>query len=256
MGLTTNKNKPVYGNLYSELANRQTTWPAKHEFIKRLAKLGEEIDASKAIEFGCGRGQDALALKDATGWFISATDASADMVRTVPRVLDTFILDVSSAVDVPNNYYDIAFCSFLVHLLTTEEKLLFYQKARQTLRAGGIFVILTASEEDLRHRRITRYFPSALEIDRTRYLTIEENGSLLKSAGFPVIQSERIAMGIMKASVELEIFEQRTSSILRLLSHDEFETGMKRLKNDLPEVTSSAGNASGTPWWRTLIISR
>ena len=57
--------KEKYTCLYSELGGQGAAWPPKTELIKRLVQLGNEIGATRAIEFGCGMGQDAIALHNA-----------------------------------------------------------------------------------------------------------------------------------------------------------------------------------------------
>ncbi len=249
--------KEMYTNLYSEQGKQGTAWPAKTELIRRLVELGNEIGTTRAIEFGCGMGQDAMALYNATGWLVSATDASSEMLSNVSHQIDVFVLEVTDPEAYPVAAYDLGFGSFIVHLLNGAEKLVFHRGVFKALRPGGIFVLLTASEEDLRRRRITYYFPSALAIDRKRYLTINENQMLLCEAGFSEICSEPVLMGKMVSGRELTMFEERTCSILRLIPDAEYRRGMARLRDDLlREKEALDEQTPDHEWKRTLLIAR
>jgi SAM-dependent methyltransferase len=244
--------KRIYSHLYAVLGKRGIAQPAKTHFIERLVQLGNSISASRAIEFGCGLGQDALALARTTGWFVSATDISLEMIKNVSGEIDSFSLDITDPGAFSHASYHIGFSAFVAHLLVRSEKLVFYRGAHDSLTANGIFVLLTASEDQLEERRINRYFPSALSIDRKRYLSIEENKSILRTAGFSDITSESVSMGKVSSLSNLTKYAQQACSVLRLIPESEFISGMKRLREEAARTKDSGVRS----WSRTLLIAR
>lgn len=251
------RNQETYRHLYSQLGQQGRRFPIKTAFVERLRRLGQEIGASTAIEFGCGIGRESSSLQRLTGWSVTATDASQDMLSNLPSSIRGLVVDVRIPTTFPRQEFDLAFCSFLVHLLSEEEKLQFYKCAHRTLTPRGIFVILTASETDLRRRRVSYYFPSAFALDMHRYLSIEKNQAFLREAGFSHTAFERVSMPEIKAEDELSIFEDRACSILHLLSDEEYKAGMAKLKeDDLKKRPAFAQTQSGREWHRTLIIAR
>lgn len=248
----------TYRNLYSQLGQQGRGFPTKTAFVERLRQLGQEIGASTAIEFGCGMGCESTLLQKLTGWSVTATDASQEMLNNLSASVRGQVVDVRDPTAFSRQECDLAFCSFLVHLLSEEEKLQFYKYVYGTLASMGIFVILTASKTDLRRRRVSYYFPSALALDMHRYLSVRKNEALLRQAGFSYTSYEQISMPEMHTEDELLMFEDKVCSIVRLLSDEEYRAGMVRLKKDIQNkhYEFSRAHPTGRKWYRTLIIAQ
>src|SRR5258708_2995700 len=182
--------KARYKRLYNRLAITGVTATGRAGWIQRLREVGTSVGCRQAIEFGCGTGGDGEAVVGSRGWDFIGVDIANVALAVMPDRLQRICADVTTMdpVVLGVNRYDLAYCAFLVHLLTASEKANFYWLVSQVLRPGGIFMCLTASEEGLRNRRITRYFPSAYTFDIKRDLPIQTNVAMLVSAGFRSVE--------------------------------------------------------------------
>jgi len=229
-------------------------WPGpKKHFVNRIIALGPKgAQAIRAIEFGSGHGVDAELLSDRPGWDVLATDSSSEMLESVPTGIARRRLDVTQPIPVGISGFDIAYCSFLLHLIPEGKRPTFLCNVLEVLRPGGLFVCLTASHSDLERRVYAPFFPSALGIDAKRYGSVQENLRAMEQAGFRKSYSERIYLGEIDVGSNLRFYRERHSSVLRLIPEEEFSKGLAEL-----EAMLLRNRVDGVKpkWWRTLLIA-
>lgn len=223
----------------------------KLALVDRLAKFGDELRISHVIEFGCGHGKDASLLQDRTGWDVLATDRSGEMMVGIPNTVSRALLDAAQPLPPEMiGKFQLAYCAFLLHLLPLEHRRSFFLNCFSCLEPSGVFACLTASEEDLERRFLAKYFPTALRIDIERYRTVEENLRVLKDVGFIDVSAEQLTLGAVR--IDLDFYQRRLSSIMRLLPADEYRDGMERMEADL----RGHEQPPTREWRRTMLVAR
>ncbi len=123
------------------------------------------------------------------------------------------------------------------------------------LGGSGLFVILTASFADLKNRFMTKYFPSSIEIDIERYLSVQDNMDLLSSSGFRRVKSEGIVLGSFNVPENILFYRKRKSSILKLIDDEEYAKGMEEINDRLSSSLRFDKELHVRPWNRTLIVA-
>ena len=224
----------------------------KTALVEKIISLGNEINAGRVIDLGCGQGVDAIYLQQRTGWFVVGVDNSMEKLGRVSNKISKCNWDVTTPISAELTQYDIGYASFLVHLLSAHQKSMFYRNCATLIRPGGIFVCLTASVEDLKRRTIAQYFPSALGIDLKRYKSVEWNCLKLRSVGFDKIFTESITLGGSNRNVNINYYRDKRFSILNLISENEFTKGLGQMIYDHGQKQLKHPSV----WARTLIIAK
>jgi len=128
----------------------------------------------------------------------------------------------------PNNFANMLFCVDVIHHLTNLT--MFFNESYRMLKKSGILIIVTDSEDDIRGRSLSRYFPEVLNIELERYPSIEELFRKTKTAGFKKFTREETS-GYIKFDDEfIEKLEYKWSSALRLISDDAHLRQIERVK--------------------------
>jgi ubiquinone/menaquinone biosynthesis C-methylase UbiE len=116
---------------------------------------GGEINPGRALDIGCGRGENAIMLAmigcDVTGIDLvedAISDAKAKAIERHVKVnfivwdvlqLDRFFMD---------GEFDIVIDSGLFHVMTDEERPVFVQQVHRVLKAGGKYFMLCFSDKE------------------------------------------------------------------------------------------------------------
>jgi DNA replication initiation complex subunit (GINS family) len=104
------------------------------------------------------------------------------------------------------------------------------QECYRTIGTNGAVLILYGAIEQIEDDVVHRFFPKCLELDRQRTPKMDDVESYLKEAGFKRIETVEIVQQSYHRSIErVEAIKRRTTSILNLITDEEFETGLKNL---------------------------
>jgi len=110
---------------------------------------------------------------------------------------------------------------------------LFYEISR-TLQKGGKACIVTQSHKQIELRYTSEFFPETAFIDKQRYPDIEEI----------IFNAEKNALRLVRVSVigegkeieigngYIELVEKKGYSMLHLISEDNYQNGLKKLKSE------------------------
>lgn len=247
----------AYRSLYRQNASSHHGRVRKAGWIEAVRSAGEAINCRHALEFGCGVGEDAAELLTRTTWRITGVDFAPEALDRAPAGMTRLLADVRELRPdhVPGAPFDLIYCAFLVHLLETSEKLSFFKLVADLLTNRGVFLCLTASEDDLRRRQIGRHFPSALELDLRRYLPTGQIVEMLRIAGLKNVAVAPVHLADIYAPDCLRWLEARANSIFTVLPKDEVARGVESLRH---EVETELGRGHdleprSRPWIRTMI---
>ena len=214
---------------------------ANNRFDAVRATLREFIGDTRALdvlEVGCGTGHwlQELAGSVAT---IGGLDPSPAMLAIARVATNQALLMRGEAEHIPwrDRCADRVFSINAMHHF--HDKAAFIREVRRILRPGGAVMIAGLDPHSgLDQWWVYDYFPTALPADRLRYPSTASIRALLDASGFvgvvtTVAQHIPAAVPFERA-VETGIVDRRATSQLMVISDDEFEAGMERLRREQP----------------------
>lgn len=215
-------------------------WQAK---IAQVAELGP---GKRLLDLGCGTGRWTIPLAKRSGCEAVGVDNSQAMLDkarakdTEGRVtwvlgdverleLAAFVCQDGTSPPIASESFDCAFMSLMLHHLGDFPGA--FQGVYRVLRPGGIFLIRQGTLGQILDDRVHRFFPETVTIDRRRTPLKSEVEFWLRKAGFDPVEAEELKQYTYSSDMRmLKEIELRVSSVLRLISDEDFEAGLARLK--------------------------
>ncbi len=186
---------------------------------------------ARIVEIGCGTGNYVETLRDALpGRRCAGIDRSLEMVRqAMPRDRGGYaVADADRALPLRSGAFVLAFVVDVLHHLTQYP--VFFSEIARILEPDGTFVAVTDSDENLRRRSLTRFFPEVLEVERSRYPTLEQLDLAAAPAGLRRVRTE-LAEGFVELDdAFLAKLEAKCSSAMRLVPDACHRRGMERVR--------------------------
>ena len=200
--------------------------------VADLARVAGVDTTSRVLDVGCGTGNYARALQEATGCAISGIEPSAQMRHRAEHAAKWTALVGGSAEALPfqDHVFDLVYSTDVIHHVG--DRPAFFAEAARVLAPGGSIATVTDSPDDIARRRpLSNYFPATVAIEEQRYPTIETLRAEMEAAGIT---------GIHETHVELEYpltdlrgYRERAYSSLLLIPDDALERGLARMEQDL-----------------------
>ena len=216
----------------------RSTWPEVIAFFLKYIKSPNFLDA------GCGTGNDLRLIYEKTGWIGSGCDGSEAMIAQTKQKLPK--ADVRKA-DFDSEFpfsqtFDTIYTHDVIHHLKAPE--VFFRNLYDHLAVGGTLCVGCEFAEGLDKKFTSLYFPTALAIDRARYPSHQKIHTILENLGLRDLETIHIQD---KEPFTEELFAQaetKSHSILRLLSDEDFASGLARLEQDYRsgKLTSATRN--------------
>ncbi len=201
--------------------------------IAPLLLAARQIPApATVVEIGCGTGNYILALAETLPELAyQGFDLSAEMLE-VARARSTRVAFTQGNADVHFPYPDrgchLAFAVDVIHHLAALD--VFFREASRILTVGGLLLIVTDSDQDLRRRSLTRYFPDVLAVELRRYPGLDVLHDQAAHAGFQVRHVEA-AVGTRPLDASfLAQLDAKCSSGMRLIPPEAHMQGMERVR--------------------------
>ena len=198
-----------------------------------LARMVAALPADAAVlEIGCGTGNYIRALAESRRELVYAGfDLSEPMLQEARgwRSNATFVHgDAAKEFPFPNERFALAFAVDVIHHI--EDIPRFLTEAHRVLVPGGHLVIVTDSEDTLKRRSLTAFFPEILAIELIRYPTIVRLHKEAERAGLRLDSQERAAGWILLDDDFLGRLEAKCSSAMRLITVEQHAAGMDRVR--------------------------
>jgi SAM-dependent methyltransferase len=210
--------------------------------VSPLARIVGALPADAAVlEIGCGTGNYICALVESRSELAyAAFDLSEAMLREArgrgSKV--TFVRgDAAKEFPFPNQSFAVAFAVDVIHHI--EDLPRFFAEAHRVLVPGGHLVIVTDSEDTLKRRSLTVFFPEILAIERIRYPTIARLHHEAARVGLRLVSEEQAAGRVPLDDEFLGKLEAKCSSAMRLMTAEQHAAGMVRVR---------AAGARGEQW--------
>lgn len=219
-----------------------------------LAEFARRLDARTVLEVGCGTGYWLARFSDPITRRYGL-DLSAGMLAGAREREPRLLLSRGRASRLPiaDESIDLLYCVNALHHFTDPEG--FIREARRALKPGGGFALVSMDPRRFRYPdRLQReapqsawylydYFPGVLETDLARYPSPGAILDWLVAAGFSQA-SWRVAEHVHKdlvgeAVLDDPYLKQEATSQLALLSEQDYQAGIRRIKNALEEAADS-----------------
>lgn len=200
--------------------------------VTDLIREAELHVGSRVLDVGCGTGNYARALQEATGCAISGVEPSDQMRQRAEHAASWTAL-VAGAAEVlpfPDASFDLVYSTDVIHHVGDRDA--YFAEALRVLAPGGTIATVTDSPEDIARRRpLSSHFPETVAFEERRYPTIEMLRAEMAAAGFA---------GVRETHVELEYpltdirgYRERAYSSLLLIPDDALERGLAHMEQDL-----------------------
>lgn len=195
--------------------------------------LGGKVSAhSRVLEVGCGTGNYISAIRATTGCTCSGIDPSSEMLaKAKERSNDVdFQIGRGEQIDFADNSFDLIYSVDVIHHIQDKER--YYHEAFRVLSPGGWICTVTESSAMIQNRvPFSVYFPETVNVDLKRYPTQQALRGMLTVSGFSKVRNRSINMQFQHTNIQ--DFRDKSYSCLHLISQSGFETGVKRMEEDL-----------------------
>lgn len=188
----------------------------------------------EVLEIGCGTADHLYALSEEWGASGQGFDRSPAMVEQGLKKYPGLCLrmgDASEAFPYPDAGFDFAFSVNVIHYISALER--YFGEAFRILKPGGIVLTVTDSEQDIRRRATSYYFPETVAVELARYPSIDSIEAAMRKAGFARIWISHTERLLRLDEGHLERYRQKAFSCLRLISEAGYREGLRRLEEDV-----------------------
>lgn len=202
------------------------------ELIKRIVELGRISRGKKVLDLGCGTGNISQQIKNNIDAYLVGLDISLDMLTVArSKSLEVIRTDLDNRqLPFHDSSFDTVIGAYVIHQI---KNLNFLLSECYRLLGVGALVLLTSSHRQIeeQHPIIKKFFPSYVDIDKSRFPDIGRVDSLLKSLGFKDIKHEEVIMSNIPIDYEyLQKVKNKYVSTYQLMPEGEFESGIAKLE--------------------------
>ena len=202
---------------------------------------------SVIIEIGCGTANYVIEMcEKLPGNIYKGFDLSEEMLKIAKSRSDKIEFkqaDADSGFPYSDESCNAAFAVDVIHHIVKYD--VFFRECERILKPGGILIIVTDSEENIRKRSGTKYFPEKLEVELDRYPPVDDLNRFAEASGLDLVSAE-LAEGYTDINDEMIAkIEKKHSSSSRLISEEAFQSGLKRVKQ---------AKLRGEKWFSTYTI--
>jgi ubiquinone/menaquinone biosynthesis C-methylase UbiE len=227
---------PDYGAraaTYDRLRPTDEKW---WEVYEALVREGD-LHGRRVLEVGAGTGRLASALAERALAKVWAVDASPEMLavarRKAPRGV-AFKEARAEALPFKDGWFERAVAMLVVHVLDRPRA---FAELRRVLAEDGRLAIATFDPAHIHGYWLNEYFPSIRTIDLARFAPAEVLADELRAAGFGAVRTVELHQrATIDRETALERVRGRHISTFDLIDETEFEVGLNRAVQELPDV--------------------
>ena len=232
----TSFSTPDFGKVaatYDDLRPTDEKW---WELFELLVREGDFV-GRRALDIGCGTGRVAAALAErgARVWGVEPEPRMAELAR---KRLSTVKIAPAEKLPFKDGWFERAVMALVVHLVDRPRA---FAEACRVLTSDGRLVIATFDPAHFERYWLNQFFPSLEAIDRSRFPEPAALQRQLEEAGFAEVRLMRLSQ---RAAIDregaLERVRGRFISPLQLLDEDEYQDGLRRMEQELPDENEYA----------------
>ncbi|MEZ4562053.1 MAG: class I SAM-dependent methyltransferase [Thermomicrobiales bacterium] len=187
---------------------------------------------SRVLDVGCGTGNYARALQEATGCAVAGVEPSEQMRQRAERAAQWAALQAGSAeiLPFPEASFDLIYSTDVIHHVGDRKA--YFSEAARVLAPGGMIATVTDSRADLARRRpLSNYFPETVAIEERRYPSVETLRAEMAAAGLTRVHETHVELEY--PLTDLRGYRERAFSSLLLIPDDALARGLARMEQDL-----------------------
>ncbi len=188
----------------------------------------------KILEIGCGTADYLYTLTQQLKCDSYGFDNSESMIDEANKKnpgLNLSINDLGNVFNYADDFFDLVYSIDVIHYIKDLNH--YFEEIKRVLNKNGIVLTITDSEEDLRYRTITKYFPESLEIEKKRYPGVNKILENMVNNGFKGIEITHTEREYKIDEKTFKKFKNKAFSAVRLISEESFDTGIKRIEEDM-----------------------
>lgn len=204
-----------------------------------LLALVAALQPRTALEAGCGSGRWLAALQDRIPQLFGLDYSAGMLAQARPRTAVPLVHADAGRLPLAGESFDLLFCVNALHHFPEGEQ--FIRGAYRALRPGGCLALVGSDPHNRRGRWYAyEYFDRAWEIDEARFPTWEQVEGWLAAAGVGRV-ARRVVEVIDdpkhgRAILSDPFLPQGSNSTLALLSAEEYQAGLQRIRAALEEA--------------------
>ena len=190
------------------------------------------LDGKTILDFGCGTGNYAYAIKKLTTADIYGVEPSDGMrEKALQKGLD---VRCGNHLSVPfeDCYFNFIYMTDVIHHVPDMQAM--FSEFRRVLKAGGLVCILTESHCQLETRFWVKYFPTTVAVEKKRYPDIPDIVAAAKTNGFDEYK-EITTDAVSEFSISgdfIKLVENKGFSMFRLIDEADYQTGLAAIRKD------------------------
>jgi SAM-dependent methyltransferase len=216
-----------YDKIAADYAIHRSVHP---ELLRKLFENCDTLTSPRILEVGCGTGNYAALLAASSARCFGLDPSPTMLAEARGKTADvSWVQGSAESLPFPDGSMDFIYSVDVIHHV--QDRTSFFKEAFRVLAANGLLVTATDTEETIRKRALSHYFPETIEAELQRYPRPEEIPQLYSSVGFREIGAEKVESAYDLS--DSAPFERKTFSCLHLISEKAFQSGLENLKRDL-----------------------
>lgn len=202
--------------------------------IKRLLSKIEVDENTNVLDFGCGTGNYACAIRQLTNANIYGVEPSDGMRQKAqeknPEI--PFLDGNHMFIPADNDFFDFVYMTDVIHHVPDLHTM--FKEFYRILKPYGLVCILTESHKQIETRFWSAYFPDTVIAEKQRYPDIPEIISEATQCGFSLDENmvTDTCKQIKITPEFVNLVKNKGYSMFRLIDESAFNTGLEKLQKD------------------------
>ncbi len=215
-----------YDKLAQEYGDYRRPHPEVLSFIEK-----DIFPNTIVLEVGCGTGNYSAAIQSDTGCVCYGVDPSEGMLSRARLLSDKVAWMSGTAEQLPfeNSSIDYLFSVDVIHHVADRRR--YFHEAFRVVRPRGKICTVTSSEQTIRRRLLSRYFPETVAIELQRYPPIHDLQAMMQDSGFTQLPDIVVKHKLLLS--DSGAYRHKAFSALHLISDVAYQSGISRLEQDL-----------------------
>jgi len=211
-------------------------------------------DDLKILDIGCGTGNYTDLFQRVTRarhYQVYGIEPAEGMIGKARPKNRHIVFQKAAAEDIPfeGNFFDFVFMTDVIHHISDIRKM--FAETSRILKPQGKVCIVTQSHQQLEKRPIAQFFPGTVSVDQKRFPAIGDIIAAAQSERLTYLKQDVLFAGdaIELDTDYLDLVRKKGYSMLRLLTEQEYATGLIKLENALQNGSVQAKRAGETLVW-------
>jgi len=207
---------------------------ASSTLVNHILENIKNKNIKKILEIGCGTADYLYALTQKLKSDSYGFDNSEGMIDEANKKnpgLNLSVNDLYNVFDYTDDFFRLVYSIDVIHYVKDLNH--YFKECNRVLDKDGIIVTITDSQEDLKNRTITKYFPESLEIEKKRYPGVYKTVKSMQNNGFKGINITHTEKEYKMTEEIFQKFRNKTFSSILLISDESFDKGIKRIEKDM-----------------------